>query len=146
MHVVVAGALLRDGRVLLAHRSPARRWYPAVWDLPGGHVEPGETDRQALARELREEVGVDVRDSAPVAELSAGDGADALRLTVHRVDRWDGEPVNRTPEEHDDLRWCAAVELSGLTLAHDELGPLLARLLDGEPGGPAVLPRRSPGR
>ena len=37
----IVTALLRDGnRVLLCHRSPRRRWYPDVWDLPGGHVEP----------------------------------------------------------------------------------------------------------
>ena len=38
-HDVVAGVLIRDGHVLLCHRSPAREWYPDVWDLPGGHVE-----------------------------------------------------------------------------------------------------------
>ena len=131
MHVVVAGALLRDGRVLLAHRSPGRRWYPDVWALPGGHVEPGETERQALVRELGEELGVDVLDCAPVAELTAGDGEDSLRLTVHRVDRWTGEPVNATPAEHDELRWCGPGDLDRLVLAHDGYLPLLVSLLAG---------------
>ncbi|GID92165.1 NUDIX hydrolase [Amorphoplanes digitatis] len=55
----IVTALLRDGnRVLLCHRSPQRRWYPDVWDLPGGHVEPGEPPGAALARELREELVV----------------------------------------------------------------------------------------
>jgi len=146
VHVVVAGALVRNGRVLLAHRSPGRRWYPDVWDLPGGHVEPGETSRQALVRELREELGVEVGESARVAELVVGDGDDGLRLTVHRVDRWDGDPVNRAPDEHDELRWCAAAELGGLALAHDGYRPLLTGLLDGPAGEPAVLPSRSPER
>ena len=48
----VVAALLRDGnRVLLCHRSPQRRWYPDVWDLPGGHVERRELPGAALARE-----------------------------------------------------------------------------------------------
>jgi mutator protein MutT len=144
VHAVVAGALLRNGRVLLAHRSPGRRWYPGVWDLPGGHVEPGESDRQALVRELREELRVEVVDSAQVAELTVGDGDAGLRLTVHRVDRWDGDPVNGAPDEHDELRWCAAGDLPGLGLAHDDLGPLLTGLLDRPAREPVVLPHRSP--
>ena len=144
MHLVVAGALVRNGRVLLAHRSPGRRWYAGVWDLPGGHVEPGETGRQALVRELREELGVEVSSCARVAALLAGDGDDGLRLTVHRVDRWDGDPVNRAPDEHDELRWCGVAELSGLSLAHDDYRPLLTGLLDGPAEDPVVLPRRSP--
>lgn len=42
VHHVVAGLLVRGTEVLLGHRSPGRRWYPDVWDLPGGHVEDGE--------------------------------------------------------------------------------------------------------
>ncbi len=58
MQHVVAGALVTAGRVLLGHRSPLRHWHPDVWDLPGGHVEQGESEPQALAREMREELGV----------------------------------------------------------------------------------------
>ncbi|WP_084685963.1 NUDIX domain-containing protein [Nonomuraea coxensis] len=52
-------AVLRDGdRVLLCHRNAGRRWYPDVWDLPGGHVEEGEDPKESLVRELREELGI----------------------------------------------------------------------------------------
>ena len=40
---LVAALLVRDGRMLLCHRSAGRRWYPDVWDFPGGHVEGGES-------------------------------------------------------------------------------------------------------
>jgi 8-oxo-dGTP diphosphatase len=56
-HLVVAATLHSDDRILLCHRSPTRRWFPDVWDFPGGHVEPGEAPLQALARELLEELG-----------------------------------------------------------------------------------------
>ena len=57
----IVAAFLRDGnRVLLCHRSARRRWYPDVWDLPGGHVESGELPGRALVRELREELGITV--------------------------------------------------------------------------------------
>ena len=134
-HVVVAGLLVRAGQVLLAHRSPGRRWYPDVWDLPGGHVEPGESGGAALARELREELGLTVAaaDCSPVATLRTGPDDDvAVELTVHRVQRWSGTPVNRCPEEHDELRWCTAADLSALPLVHPAYGPLLIRALDEE--------------
>ena len=81
MHVVVVAALVRDGRVLLVHRTPHRHAYPGVWDLPGGHVEPGET---ALTRELREELGVQTAPGAavPLCRLDADSGEKSLRLSA----------------------------------------------------------------
>ncbi|WP_298805533.1 NUDIX domain-containing protein [uncultured Pseudokineococcus sp.] len=125
-HVVVTAALRRGGRVLLAHRSPGRDFYPDAWDLPGGHVEPGEAPRAALARELAEELGV-VADvvGEPVARLVADD----LVMDVWVVDAWRGEVLNRQPHEHDALEWCDAAELSGRALAHADLGRVLRGLL-----------------
>jgi 8-oxo-dGTP diphosphatase len=116
VHRVVCAALVRDGRVLLGHRSAGRRWYPDVWDLPGGHVEDGEAPAAALVREVREELGVliDVPAGTPDAVLEA----DGLHLSVWVVRRWDGEVVNAAADEHDELRWVEAAELAGLRLAH----------------------------
>ncbi|MFM7212080.1 MAG: NUDIX domain-containing protein, partial [Actinomycetota bacterium] len=59
MTVVVAAAILRDGRYLAARRTrPA--WAAGRWEFPGGKVEPGETEQQALVREIREELGVEI--------------------------------------------------------------------------------------
>lgn len=54
---VVGGLLVRDGRVFVMRRAPDRRLFPGGWDIVGGHVEPGETLWQALAREIEEETG-----------------------------------------------------------------------------------------
>jgi 8-oxo-dGTP pyrophosphatase MutT (NUDIX family) len=114
-HDVVAALLVRDGRVLLGHRSPDREWYPDVWDIPGGHVEPDETGVAALVRELREELGID----AEVPEQPCSTAvADDLRLRVWRVDTWRGEPTNRAPEEHDTLGWFDVDAVRDLALAH----------------------------
>ena len=113
-HHVVAGVLVRGATVLLGHRSPDRRWYTDVWDLPGGHVEPGEDEPAALARELHEEVGVVPRDPVPMTRFED----DELVLSLWVVRAWDGEPRNLQPHEHDALRWVGAAELPGLRLVH----------------------------
>lgn len=115
---IVTGALIREGRVLLAHRSPTRSAYPDVWDLPGGHVETGESELEALARELREELGVQVSvDSAVhLCRFSAGAGGTVL-FSAWLVGEWLGTPTNVDPVEHDSLRWLAD-ELPSLAHAH----------------------------
>ena len=64
--LVVAGALLRDGRLLLTRR-PDGDPLAGFWELPGGKVEVDETPEAALAREWHEELGVDVESSEPVS-------------------------------------------------------------------------------
>ena len=57
----VVGAMIeKDGRYLITQRSPSAS-LPLLWEFPGGRVETGETDQAALARELREEMGIEVQ-------------------------------------------------------------------------------------
>jgi 8-oxo-dGTP diphosphatase len=64
--VGVKGMVFRRGRVLLLRRRTDLPLYPGCWDLPGGHVEPGESLEAALVREVREETGYSVRVIRPV--------------------------------------------------------------------------------
>lgn len=66
MEEIAIAALVRDGSLLLGHRHPARRWYPDCWDLIGGHLEPGEEPLDAVRRERREEIAVDISHLWPV--------------------------------------------------------------------------------
>ncbi|MGG7571665.1 (deoxy)nucleoside triphosphate pyrophosphohydrolase [Streptomyces sirii] len=98
--VVVGGAVCQGGRLLAARRSAP----PALagrWELPGGKVEDGETPERALARELREELGVE----AVVGERIPGEWV--LRpgyvLQVWTARLVSGEP--QPLQDHDELRW-----------------------------------------
>nr|WP_210418348.1 NUDIX domain-containing protein [Ruania zhangjianzhongii] len=116
--MVAAGLLRRGGRGLLLHRVSTRAWYPDCWDLPGGHVQDGESPDAALCRELREELGVGaVIEGAPFTQVRGRD----FRMDIWVVDTWVGEPANVEPTEHDALAWLNHEEMTALRLADARL-------------------------
>jgi 8-oxo-dGTP diphosphatase len=101
MTVIVVGAAILDGDRLLAAQRKAPPELAGGWELPGGKVDPGETEEEALVRECREELGVVVR----LLERVGGDwpmgGTAVLRV-------WTAELVEGAPrplEDHSELRW-----------------------------------------
>ncbi|MEU4378257.1 NUDIX domain-containing protein [Micromonospora echinofusca] len=137
MHVVVTGALVENGAVLLVHRRPTKRVYPDVWDLPGGLVEAGESELQALAREMHEELGVHiaVESASRLGVLHTGSGEDAVHVGVWQIGDWVGSPTNRAPDEHDDIAWVGISELGGLPLVHGVLAAMVRSLPEFEHRG-----------
>jgi len=107
MHKVVVGALICSGRVLLVHRRQDKRANPDVWDLPGGLMEPGESELAALTRELYEELGVHIATVAAthLCRLIAGPADEPAVVSAWLVPDWRGTPANVAPEEHDDIGW-----------------------------------------
>jgi mutator protein MutT len=124
---LVGGVVVQRGRVLLGLRRSDRASFPGVWDVPGGHVEPGEAPRQALLRELREELGIDAVVEEPWRRLV--DDALTIDLTLWLVRDWRGDIENRAPHEHERLEWFAARDLDALPLAHPVYVSLLGRAL-----------------
>jgi 8-oxo-dGTP diphosphatase len=103
---LVVAALVRDGSKILMSRRRADQPMPNLWEFPGGKVEPGETDEEALARECREELGIDVTVGHRVGEdwpLHNGYVMHVWTATIAN-----GEPAAL---EHSDLRWLTEAEL-----------------------------------
>ena len=108
---LVGALLLREGRLLLGKRSRKKREWPNAWDVPGGHVEPGETFAEALLREIEEEIGVVPRGFAFLADCWTAEGEP---YRIFRVDAWDGgEPAMRN-KEHSRLGWFTPAEACAL--------------------------------
>jgi 8-oxo-dGTP diphosphatase len=103
--VVVGAAIIAGGRLLAAQRAePAA--LAGGWEFPGGKVDPGESDEEALIRECYEELGVIVK----LRERIGGDWPLVLG-SILRV--WTAEVVEGTPQalEHTELRWLSPAEL-----------------------------------
>jgi 8-oxo-dGTP diphosphatase len=120
---IVTAILIRSGRVVLCHRSADRRWFPGVWDLPGGHIEPGEAPGAAVAREVKEELGVWIE--PPHAGPRAGLSTAAFEMQIWVVSDWSGEIINAAPWEHDQVAWFLPGELDALDLAHEGYAGLI---------------------
>jgi 8-oxo-dGTP diphosphatase len=124
---VAAAVLIEQGRVLLTQRKSGTH-LAGAWEFPGGKVEPGEDPRDALQRELREEVGID----ASVGEIvdvtfhryaDAEKGGVAVLLLFFEVRR---EPESAAPRALDvaAVRWAAAGELDAKDFPPADVGVL----------------------
>jgi 8-oxo-dGTP diphosphatase len=107
--IVVAGAMIAAGKVLVAQRARPPE-LAGRWELPGGKVGPSETEKAALARELAEELGVDVTVGARLGDDVALSEATTLRayLVTQTCDR------RPKPHDHRALRWVDVDELEQL--------------------------------
>jgi len=102
--LVVAAALIDpDGRVLIAQR-PEGKNMAGLWEFPGGKIEGAETPEAALIRELREELGLTVKEPclAPFTFASHGYERFHLLMPLYICRRWEGEPQ---PLLHAALKW-----------------------------------------
>ena len=101
---VVAAALIDiDGRVLICQRPPGKQ-LAGLWEFPGGKLNPGETPEQALIRELKEELDIDVTAAclAPFAFASHAYEGFHLLMPLFLCRRWTGTPK---PRENQTLAW-----------------------------------------
>ena len=107
--LVVAAALYDErGRVLIAQR-PAGKHMAGRWEFPGGKVGAGESESAALARELREELGIEVAAARRLMRLTHAYADRDVELSLWVVERYAGEP---RPLDRQELRWVDPVQLT----------------------------------
>jgi 8-oxo-dGTP diphosphatase len=131
-HEVVAALIVQSNKILLGQRAPDRDFYPDVWDMFGGHVEPGEAHEATLVRELQEELGITPREWTFLETLNVSLPETSEEMTVHLylVTAWKGTPFNRQPEEHSLIHWFNLQEANQVKLADPIYPSLFARYLD----------------
>jgi 8-oxo-dGTP diphosphatase len=132
MILVVAVALIdADNRVLIAQR-PEGKQLAGLWEFPGGKVEPGERPEETLIRELREELGIEVREAclAPLTFASHAYESVHLLMPLYVCRRWDGLVQSR---EGQALKWVRPRDLRSYPMppADEPLIPFLVDLLPG---------------
>lgn len=125
---VVAAVIEHNGQILLARR-PESGDQPGYWEFPGGKVDSHETQPQALARELLEELGITAEIGGYIASQRWPVNGRIIHLHAWRVTHFSGVP---TPLCHSELRWCSLAEAQAYAdnqkLAPADI-PLLARYL-----------------
>jgi 8-oxo-dGTP diphosphatase len=116
-----------DNRVLLAQR-PAGKSMAGLWEFPGGKVEPGERPEETLIRELREELGIEVKEAclAPLTFASHAYDDFHLLMPLYICRRWEGTV---TPQEGQKVTWVRANKLRDYEMPAADI-PLIPHLTE----------------
>lgn len=130
---VVAAIIEQDGKILLAQR-PSHADQPGLWEFAGGKVEAGESQPQALIRELQEELGITAQVERYIASHQREVSGRLIHLHAWWVARFSGLPC---AHYHRQLRWCTPQEALTFDLAPADI-PLLNAFIAQRAAG---LPR-----
>jgi 8-oxo-dGTP diphosphatase len=118
MKRVVAALILRKGEILACQRT-RHQPMPLKWEFPGGKIEEGEQPRDALRRELEEELGIDAKIGEEVARIKHDyKGGGAVELRFYLVESYKGELENRIFRE---IRWVKRKDLPALDFLDADL-------------------------
>lgn len=112
VHIV----LERDGQVLMMRRANTG-FFDGLYSLPGGHVEPGKSLREAAMRELREETGVRADGLEPFGVVHRLSDTNRIDFFL-RASAWEGEPRILEPDKCDEMGWYGLDALPDATVAY----------------------------
>jgi len=124
--LVVAAVIERGGMVLVTLRRPKGE-RASLWEFPGGKVEPGEGERAALARELKEELGVRVQIGEEVARVEHIYPDLQVELALYRCALHEKEEPRAL--QCEEVRWISKGELPGLPFCEADV-PVLVKLAE----------------
>jgi 8-oxo-dGTP diphosphatase len=124
----VVAALIFNGRRLLVCQRKESGPFPLKWEFPGGKIEEGEKEPEALRRELHEELGIETQTAEEIfRHRHVYSNGTRVELIFFRVDGYRGKIANR---EFREIRWAALEELGKLDFLEGDL-PMINRLRGG---------------
>lgn len=118
-----AGYIIRDGKILLGLRSKTKMLYPDVWDFIGGTCAPSERYEQALIREIKEEIGIEVLKLQKIFSFEKRD--ECIGLCIYNITDWKGIIENKQPEENQKIGWFFFSELHHLKFPRKEYAEII---------------------
>lgn len=128
MKRVVAAVILQDGKILVCQRT-RHQTMPMKWEFPGGKIEEGEQPRDALHRELDEELGIDATIGDEIARIKHEyKGGSSVELRFYLVQEYRGELENRI---FRDLQWSEPKDLPSFDFLEADM-PLVNDLAAGK--------------
>lgn len=102
---VVVGFIVRDTKIFIARRSATKQFSPNRFELLGGHIDKGETPEQALVREIREELGIDVRVGRPVGAFIYQDNEGYKMEVGYLCYPLDAKEPTINSQDHSEAKW-----------------------------------------
>ena len=134
-NLLAVGCIVRDGKIFMAKRAKTKKMFPDRYELLGGHLEIGEQPWEALAREVKEEVDIDIIVGQPVHVFTEQIGEVFYMEAVYMCTLKDPavEPT-LDPAEHSESRWIEEGEIDSLNRDNEEITALRKafKLLKGE--------------
>ncbi len=108
---VVAAVISKDDKFLVCRRA-SHKSLPGFWEFPGGKVESGESDPEALKREIQEELGVEIQVLEFICRSEIRVGTQKIEMYSYSADLVSNEPSSSS--DHDAMRWVSVQELTDL--------------------------------
>lgn len=113
--IEVVGAIIKDGDRYLVGQRAANKSQGGLWEFMGGKIEPGETPEQALARECREELDLEIENERIIDSVIHEYPEKTIRLTLIECTPKVGSLPR--PNEHQDIRWVTREEMDSMPFA-----------------------------
>lgn len=113
----IAGIIVKDGKFLIGHRLSTGEMADR-WEFPGGKVDPGETPKEAIVREFREEMGVDVMPGDFIASAEFRNKNGPVELLAYHIDFPEVRDLVLT--EHSEVRWASFEEMEKLSFVDSD--------------------------
>ena len=127
--VEVVGAIIKDGDRYLVGQRAANKAQGGLWEFMGGKIEPGETPEQALARECREELALEIENEHIIDSVVHEYPEKTIRLTLISCSPKSGSIPKAL--EHQQIRWVTRVEMDVLDFAPADR-ELIGRIIGGK--------------